>query len=427
MNLISGNMMNYQESQARLEKIERLILHTYNGPALTPDCVIHACDAFSKKLNEAEHLHLLIDLGMPEYKAREELSRVRFALSGEYLKKRVEAELGKLRTNCFQPAGSSRCIRQEIKPLGVLLHIAAGNVDALPVFSVIEGLLTGNINILKLPGTDDGLSITVLKELMEIEPLIADYVYVFDYPSEDIVSIEKMAAVSDAIVVWGGDAAVAAVRRMAKPNTRIIEWGHKISFAYVSGNDIPDEELEGIAYNICDTNQTLCSSCQGIYVNSESYLDAVAFAGRFLKLLDQQAVSMPRIGDPFLDAQKTLEIYTEELEAAASEKQVFKTDRCSIIAYRDSLLTTSYMYRNCWVKPLPKKHLLSELMKYKNHLQTVALICEESERNELETILLRTGIVRITNGRNMSQSYCGMPHDGEYSLRRYVKIVSCEY
>lgn len=41
-------------------------------------------------------------------------------------------------------------------PLGVLFHIAAGNAEALPAYSVAEGLLMGNVNLLKLPaaGTD---------------------------------------------------------------------------------------------------------------------------------------------------------------------------------------------------------------------------------------------------------------------------------
>ena len=85
------------------------------------------------------------------------------------------------------------------------------------------------------------------------------------------------------------------------------------------------------------------------------------------------------------------------------------------------------MFRHCWVKPLPRHRLLSELSSYKNHLQTVALICDKKDRPTLETVLLRTGIVRITNGENMSQVYCGMPHDGEFALRRYVKIASYEY
>lgn len=427
MNLVSGKILDNKQSKEELERINEIINNTYCGEELSTEKVVAACDSFSQSLNEKEHLPLLLSIGMSHEKAQEELALVKQMLSREYLEERLRIELGYETNKSFTPVGSMRCVRQEYKPLGVLMHIAAGNVDALPVFSVIEGLLTGNINILKLPGEDDGLSITVLQELIKIEPLIADYVMVFDYPSQDVDAMIKMAEVSDAIVVWGGDEAVRSVRKMAKPNTRIIEWGHKISFTYVSGDNISDEELEGIAYNICDTNQLFCNSCQGIYLDTENYNDVVEFADRFLAILDKLAQSLPQKNDPYLDAQKTLELYTEELESCQQKKHVFRTDNCGVITENNITLKPSYMFRNCWIKPLPKNKLLSELVKYKNHLQTVALICDNNDRAHIESILCKTGIVRITNGKNMSKNYCGIPHDGEFALRRYVKIISYEY
>ena len=115
---------------------------------------------------------------------------------------------------------------------------------------------------------------------------------------------------------------------------------------------------------------------------------------------------------PSLPRQKTLEIYTEELEAVGTSKRVFRTEHCSVIAYRDPALHPAYQFRNCWVKPLPQKDLLRELLIYKNHLQTVALVCAPERKAELEALLAKTGIVRITTGERMSTSYCGMPHDG---------------
>ena len=67
-----------------------------------------------------------------------------------------------------------------------------------------------------------------------------------------------------------------------------------------------------------------------------------------------------------------------------------------------------------------------ELTAYKNHLQTTALVCEERDKNALQTILAKTGVVRITSGARMSEGYCGMPHDGEFALRKYMKIMSYE-
>ncbi|MEA4893743.1 MAG: acyl-CoA reductase [Oscillospiraceae bacterium] len=425
MNLISGKLMNDKESRAELERLDTLILEAREKAPLSVTAVIDACDTFSQVINESEHLHILLSLGMPEYKARRELQTVKQMTSKEYLVNRIKIELGSS-LGSFTPYGENTPVRQEWKPLGVLLHIAAGNADALPVFSVIEGLLTGNINILKLPGNDGGSSVRILQELIAIEPLIAEYVYVFDYPSHDTEAIMKMASVADAIVAWGGDAAVSAVRSMASPATRIIEWGHKISFAYISG-DAPDIDLEGIAYNICDTNQMFCNSCQGLFIDTDNFDEVLQFAERFAQILERVAGAMPMSDNPYLTAQKTLELYTERLESAKDRKRVFSTDNCSVTAYDDMTLTPSYLYRNCWVRPLPRGRLLKELSCYKNHLHTAALVCDEKDRTALETILSKAGVVRITSGARMSVGYCGMPHDGEFSLRRYMKIASYEY
>ena len=429
MNLILGNLMNREESLEYLDKLGHLICETLASNSLMVQDVVNACDTLSEKLNEKDHLPLLVSLGMSEEKARSELVLVKMMMSRKYLESRIEIELGRDSDSSMQfiPFGGKEPVRQTWKPLGVLLHIAAGNVDALPVFSVIEGLLAGNINILKLPGSDDGLSIAIIQELIKIQPMIANFVFVFDYPSEDIESIMKMAGVADAIIVWGGDETVKAVRKMAAPDTRIIEWGHKISFAYVSGDNITDEALKGIAYNMCDTEQLFCNSCQGIYLDTDDYSEVMKFGERFLGILESVSSAMLRDTDTFMQAKRTLELKVEELESIKSNKKVFKTDNCSVIAYANKSLEPSYMFRSCWVKPLPEESLLTELLTYNNHLQTVALVCNENKRLHLEDLLLKTGIVRITSGENMSKSYCGIPHDGEFPLRRYMKRVSIEY
>lgn len=412
-----------------LDTIREPLCRTLAAGDLPIERVLSACDALSERLNETEHLPALLSLGMTEREARDELSLAKAMLRREYLEARLRSEFNEIpgNENGLVPFDREKQVTQVWKPLGVLLHIAAGNADALPAFSVIEGLLTGNVNILKLPGSDDDLSTKLLHELIEIEPLIADYVYVFDFPSEDTESMKKMACMANAIVVWGGDVAVSAVRQMAQPDTMIIEWGHKVSFAYVSGEDVSDRALEGIAYNICETEQLLCSSYQGIYLDTDDMDEVFGFAERFVSILDGVVLSKAGEASVSLRGQKTLELYTEKLESIFADKRVYQTTRCSVIAYSDSRLESSYMFRNCWIKPLPKKRLLSTLFTYKNHLQTVALVCPEPRRAELESLLLATGAVRLTDGWNMSKNYCGMPHDGEYALRRYMKRVSIEY
>ena len=445
---IFGRSVSSREFARQFDAFRGRMFETLEGPGLPREAVIRACGRLARNLNEREHLPVIRSLGFSEEKAREELALMKFLFSRECLEERVRRELPTPDTYSLTPLGESVPVVHRRLPIGVIFHIAAGNMDALPAYSVIEGLLAGNINLVKLPGGDNGLSLAILRTLISMEPVLREYIHVFDVPSEDIKMMQRLAGLAGAVVVWGGDEAVAAVRRLATPETRIIEWGHKLSFAYVSWTP-SDEELAGIAYNICDTNQVLCSSCQGIFVDSADFSAAAALAERFLPILEKAAVEQGAADNLFIRAQKSLEIYTEELESfslrrrqrhnssfsadkdisstagnSGSQRRVFRAAHCSVIAYADSQLAPSHMFRNCWVRPLPKADLLRQLYPHKNHLQTAALLAPSEERGELTALLLKAGVVRVTDGRRMSGTYCGMPHDGTFPLEMYTRTVT---
>jgi hypothetical protein len=100
-------------------------------------------------------------------------------------------------------------------------------------------------------------------------------------------------------------------------------WGHKISFAYVSGDLVSDADLEGLAGQHRSTNQLLCSSCQGIFVDTEILRCFCIFRTVF-RVLDQRASADPLDNDLFRAAQLTLELYTEELEGRAGNEGLEK-------------------------------------------------------------------------------------------------------
>ena len=87
------------------------------------------------------------------------------------------------------------------------------------------------IDIIKKHGDTKALEDCDLRKHLVEE--LADFIYVFDTPSSDIAAMRKMAAYSDGIVVWGGDAAVAAVRQMAPVGAKLIEWGHRLSLIHI--------------------------------------------------------------------------------------------------------------------------------------------------------------------------------------------------
>lgn len=59
-------------------------------------------------------------------------------------------------------------------------------------------------------------------------------------------------------------------------------------------------------------------------------------------------------------------------------------------------------------------------------VQTVCILCPRTADDRLREQFFRAGAVRITSPEHMSLGYRGEPHDGEMSMRRYVKRVSVE-
>lgn len=397
------------------------------GTPPTPETVIAACEALAAKAMTGMFDAELAGLGLDAALLEQQMNEVVALMSRESLTAKVREELGEdfaSPRTLTPPHDGGRTLSKQVVPLGVLFHIAAGNVDGLPAFSVVEGLLAGNINLLKLPSADNGLSLRMLEELVKAAPALAPYVYVFDTPSEDLAAMERMAALADGIVVWGGDGATQAVRQLAPAGVKLIEWGHKLSFAYATPAGVTDGALSSLARHIMETRQLLCSSCQTLFLDTESREEAQALCLRLLPHLEEAATRTPPL-DIGSRAQVTLRLYTEALEEQAghTDRHSWRGKGCSVTLCEEGPPELSPQFGNLLVKPLPRARLVSALRGEKTHLQTAALLCAGTERAELTELLFRAGVVRVTGPGSMSHTTALDAHDGEYPLRRYTRVV----
>lgn len=420
MILMHGKVSESHMEEKYLKGLYEDCVKTLNRPnPITTGKVIAACHKLYEKAILGEYNELIMPLlQMSDISYNRFLAMAKL-FSKEELEYKCRTELGEN----FDTLEPLKCGVQRTRyPLGILFHIAAGNVDGLPAYSVIEGLLTGNINILKLPAGDNGVSVTLLSELIKQEPDLADYIYVFDVPSTETNTLKRFAEIADGVVVWGGDEAVAAAKAMTDTKTKIIPWGHKLSFAYVTQN-VTDEDLYQLALHVCGTNQVLCSSCQGIFVDTKDKEVLNKFGERFFAQL-KKANEKNGKADLGMRGRNTIRLYTDVLEKK-QDMQIFNEDGVSVVIKDDSELELSYMFRNVWVKALPHEEIIQNLKKHKNHLQTCGLLCGEKERGELASLLAKAGVVRIT-GADMSRMVAGEAHDGTYPLQEYSRIVEMD-
>ena len=415
----NGKLLPDGQRQAVLDGLEAQLNAVRLATPLKAETVIAAVDALGRRLEAGEFAPLLSRL-LPAGVMLEQLLPL---LRREAVETKLAAELG---PDPFGTRDFSKTATH-VLPLGVLFHIAPGNMPGLPVYTVLEGLLTGNINLVKLPHGDKGLSLAAFSLLVEQEPRLAPYIYAFDLPSGQRADMERLAALADGLVVWGGDRAIDAARTLAGLGCKLIEWGHRLSFAYISGYEDREGELSALASHIVETGQRLCSSCQVIFLDTEDWEEGIAFCREFLPCLEKAAAKRPgiRAGAPAILSGHTA-LLERIVDGRAEGEVLFQGRGCSVILRPDRELELSPMEGNVLVKLLPEQELLPALRRQKGRLQTAGLICAPGRREALTGLLARAGLTRVTRAGSMSASFPGEAHDGEYPLRRYLRVVDVE-
>lgn len=151
---------------------------------------------------------------------------------------------------------------------GVVFHIAPGNVAANFAYSLFTGLLTGNANIVRLPGRDHpqvAIIIRLLKETLVARPTLAPYICLVRYAHQQTLN-DALSALCDTRIIWGGDETIAQIRHSPlAPRALDIAFADRYSFAVIDARSYlahPDKnQLAQAFYNDTLLNdQNACSS-----------------------------------------------------------------------------------------------------------------------------------------------------------------------
>ena len=184
MILYDGKTYESSEQDRLLSELEQKIPELLAREPLSPEVVIEAVECLREDLLEGKFDDLLSTF--PKDTVDSYKRQATLLLSKEHMHQKLSTELGNTEEYVTDSVEGFARIRVRKMPLGVLFHISAGNMDFLPAYSLAEGLMTGNINILKLPSADNGLSLKLILQLIEYRPALKDYIYVFDTASTDI-------------------------------------------------------------------------------------------------------------------------------------------------------------------------------------------------------------------------------------------------
>ncbi|WKD37589.1 AMP-binding protein [Streptomyces xanthophaeus] len=407
--------------------------------SLETETVLAACEALATALCDPGHpVRARLAAHLPEGEDPAVLAELGGLLGRRELTRKLRRELGGATPGRLNRADPRETVYEAWAPVGLVAHVAPGNAATVAPLSIVEGLLAGNVNVLKTSSDDTLLTQQLMAELAALDPsgALAARIVVLRFPSSRQEWLRLMCAPADAVAVWGGEAAVEGVAAHVPAGCRLVEWGHRISFAYLTADAWSDARtLDALADDVCLHEQEACSSPQVVYLDTEDEEEVFGFAERFASVL---AARPPAVasgagaahGEP--DPAEAAELTTTELMARLEEHlgltRVFAAPDGSwrVMADTRSPLTASPLHRSVWVKPLPRKRLIATLRPMRRYLQTAGLAGSPADIAELSRTALAAGVTRVTPVGAMLESYAGEPHDGVYALQRYSRRVAVQ-
>lgn len=415
MYLINGKLHNDCTLEFALEQLypdlpQRL------ATVLDTSTVLGAAATFAERLQDP-HRALPID-------AEQRQSLIEFCQPAG-LRCKLERELGE------QPGSLRRLDYRQPRferwsPLGLVVHITPGNAPLLAFCAVIEGLLAGNVNWLRPSSSDQGVTAQLLHELAQCDATDQIAAHVAVVPAST-AQIGQLCQQANGVSAWGGESALQAIRQQLAPGCRWIDWGHRISFIYLTPVAVTPDSLDAVADEVCRLDQQACSSPQWLLVDSddENTLRSIGegLAEAFVRRARHWPALLPSI-------QEASEITTRTAMArlahsfAGVSGQVWQTPDWRVIWSHDQTLGPSPLFRSLLLKPLPRAQACEVLLPWRNMLQSAALMCAEHEMAELAQTLIAAGVTRVTPVQLIHDGYEGEPHDGVYALQRLSRRVS---
>ncbi|MEW2414768.1 acyl-CoA reductase [Streptomyces sp. NPDC046866] len=430
-----GAFVGDEEAGRRLADLPAAVEAALAAP-LETETVLAACDALAGALLDPEHpVRTRLAAHLPEGEDPAVLGELGRLLGRRELSRKLRRELGSAAPGRLNRADPRETVYEAWAPVGMVAHIAPGNAATVAPLSIVEGLLAGNVNVLKTSSADTLLTQHLMAELAALDPsgALAARVMVLRFPSSRQEWLRLMCAPADAVAVWGGESAVAGVAAHVPAGCRLVEWGHRISFAYLTADAWSEPAVLGaLADDVCLYEQQACSSPQVVYLDTEDEAEVFAFAERFAAVLGARPAAAGGLGVEEPDPAEEAELTTTELVARLEEHlgltRVFAAadGGWRVMADVRSPLTASPLHRSVWVKPLPRKQLIATLRPMRRYLQTAGIAGSRGDIAELSRTALAAGVTRVTPVGSMLESYAGEPHDGVYALQRYSRRVAVQ-
>jgi hypothetical protein len=316
-------------------------------------------------------------------------------------------------------------------PLGVIAQVLAGNVFLGGVIALAQGLLTRTAVLLKLSSEDSGFTELFTKTLHQVDEdgTLSRAVAVCAWNSSQEELNQVVREEADAVVVWGGQAAIAAYPA-DRCRGRVIHYGPRLGIGFVlQGVDLA-AVLPELAWDVALWEQRACSSPRLLFVEDPTPSGACAaeVAAGLSRALAEVAEQLPPRPLSLDDKAEVLAIrelawWQEGAEVLAAPATMSHT----VLLAKGLPAAIPLGYRTVRIVPFASVAQIGELLApYRASLQTAVLAAPPSRWLQTAEVLARAGLTQIVAAGSAAARFLGLPHEGEFSLRRLVRLVGID-
>ncbi|MBW2135892.1 MAG: hypothetical protein JRG72_11835, partial [Deltaproteobacteria bacterium] len=412
-----------RSNSIEIDSLVENLLKTRNALLSCPiDGIIEWLDAFARRLlNRANPIHHQFpDSGIPY-------------LASWCRRSNLELLLG----TCFQDL---RCLDDFVSlgrsdrmvrafPRGLVVHWMAGNVPTLSFLSLLMGLLTKNVNLIKVASGSPPFLAALLKHLSETpgqrcsgQQLIHSIAVIrYDHKDEEIGA--TLSRYADVRIMWGSDESIQSIRALpVKPQVNDVAFPHRTSFI-ILGEEFLDKVSLGpltrrVARDISIFEQSACASPHTILLLTKDKAKLADFAESLQDALEHilqdfpKASPTPQETAAILNLRARYDMFHEAWYSSGTEFTILADDFWQ--------LGPPIGNRTVYLRLFSDIDRLPEIMT--PHVQTVGLAVSPKDFSRIITILGAAGVHRFATPGTMTQF--DSPWDGYFLPHHLVRWTS---
>ena len=318
----------------------------------------------------------------------------------------------------------------------LLVHVWAGNVPGLPLWSLISGLLVKAGSIGKLPSAEPLFAGWFARLLVELDPRLADCLAVVWWKGGDEAQEQALFGEADVVLAYGGNASLAEIRRRVPITTRFLPHGHKLSFGMIGAAALDARRASVIAQqaalDVMRYDQHGCYSPQVFFVERGGRVSPLEFShylGGELASLEHRFARRQLALDDAAGVAAWRHARELRLLSQPGADLLGSTDARWSVAYADTPHAIEPSASNRTIEVIAVDRLdavVDCIAGQRVLLQSVGLAAAPAELLRLAELLGRAGVTRISAIGAMTLPEAGWHHDGRFNLLDLVRIVEVE-